>query len=338
MTGASGAAPKHAFTVEEDAQPYDLDPSSRLVIDEARARGIEVEILAPRAEYYRLQYAGRSVTVRESLSELTSAVALSRCDDKRITSGILRKAGLSVAAQLEAGSTERNRAFLAHYGTIVVKPARGEQGRGVCVGIRSEEALEAAIQHAREVSATVLLEELVEGMDLRLIVINGELVAAAVRVPPAIVGDAQHSVRELIAMKSKQREAETSGESKIPIDVETVRCVFDAGYALDDILPAGKSILVRRAANLHTGGTIHDVTASLHPALVEVGIRAAKALEIPVVGLDLMVPSPDQSRYWIIEANERPGLANHEPQPTAQRFVDFLFPETRPLSTERGLC
>jgi hypothetical protein len=27
-----------------------------------------------------------------------------------------------------------------------------------------------------------------------------------------------------------------------------------------------------------------------------------------------------------IEANERPGLANHEPQPTAERFIDLLFP------------
>ena len=27
-----------------------------------------------------------------------------------------------------------------------------------------------------------------------------------------------------------------------------------------------------------------------------------------------------------IEANERPGLANHEPQPTAERFVDLLVP------------
>jgi hypothetical protein len=31
----------------------------------------------------------------------------------------------------------------------------------------------------------------------------------------------------------------------------------------------------------------------------------------------------------IIEANERPGLANHEPQPTAERFIDFLFPHSR---------
>jgi D-alanine-D-alanine ligase-like ATP-grasp enzyme len=46
------------------------------------------------------------------------------------------------------------------------------------------------------------------------------------------------------------------------------------------------------------------------------------------VGLDFVVPSVDGPRYWIIEANERPGLANHEPQPTAERFVDLLFPQT----------
>ena len=85
---------------------------------------------------------------------------------------------------------------------------------------------------------------------------------------------------------------------------------------------------VRKTANLHTGGTIHDVTARLHPALAEAARRAAEALEIPVVGLDLMVPDVEQPDHVFIEANERPGLANHEPQPTAQRFVDLLFPQT----------
>jgi hypothetical protein len=47
-----------------------------------------------------------------------------------------------------------------------------------------------------------------------------------------------------------------------------------------------------------------------------------------VVGLDLTVPSVRAASYAIIEANERPGLANHEPQPTAERFVDLLFPQT----------
>ena len=86
---------------------------------------------------------------------------------------------------------------------------------------------------------------------------------------------------------------------------------------------------VRRTANLHTGGTIHDVTARLHPKLAEAAVRASRALEIPVVGLDFMVPAIDGEDYAIVEANERPGLANHEPQPTAERFIDLLFPQTR---------
>ncbi|WP_324275052.1 hypothetical protein [Blastococcus brunescens] len=34
---------------------------------------------------------------RESLSEFTTAVALSRCDDKRVTRRIMRRAGVRVA-------------------------------------------------------------------------------------------------------------------------------------------------------------------------------------------------------------------------------------------------
>ena len=58
-------------------------------------------------------------------------------------------------------------------------------------------------------------------------------------------------------------------------------------------------------------------------------IKARQVLQIPVVGFDFMVPRVDGPDYRVIEANERPGLANHEPQPTAEKFIDFLFPETR---------
>ena len=86
---------------------------------------------------------------------------------------------------------------------------------------------------------------------------------------------------------------------------------------------------MRRTANLHTGGTIEDVTAELHPEIAAAAVRAAEALDIPVTGIDFLVPDVAGSDYVFIEANERPGLANHEPQPTAERFVDLLFPETR---------
>lgn len=306
----------------------DLDPSSRLIIEEARRRGIAVEVEAPRAEYFRLRHGGRVISCRESLSDLTSAVAMSRCDDKRVTARVLRAAGLRTPEQVEAGDMARELAFLREHGQLVVKPARGEQGRGVCVGIRTPDALASAIERAAMVGSPVLLEQLVSGQDLRVIVIGGELAAAALRCPPQVRGDGEHTVRDLIAAQSLRRAAESAGESKIPLDEETRRCVREAGFELSDVLPNGRELQVRGAANVHTGGTIHDVTERLHPALREVARRAADVLEMPVVGLDLVVPSIQESAYWILEANERPGLANHEPQPLAARFVDLLFPGT----------
>jgi GNAT-family acetyltransferase (TIGR03103 family) len=314
---------------------YDaLNPYARIIVDEARRRGIGVELLDPEEGYFALTLGGRSITCRESLSELTSAIAMSRCDDKRITRKLLAAAGLHVPAQQVAGDADRDRSFLEQHGRVVVKPARGEQGAGVAVDISDAAEMQAAIDAAGRISGQVLIESFAEGEDLRIIVIDYRVVAAALRKPAEVTGDGRHDLRSLIGKQSRRRAAATDGESCIPLDDETRRCLGRQGLSLDDVLPQGKAVRVREAANLHTGGTLHDVTASLSPALRAVAERAARALAIPVVGLDLMVPDPAGEDYAFIEANERPGLANHEPQPTAERFVDFLFPQTMQVTDE----
>ena len=180
-------------------------------------------------------------------------------------------------------------------------------------------------------SAISMLESFHEGLDLRIVVIGFEVVAAAIRRPAQVVGDGHHSILQLIEAQSRRRQAATDGESRIPVDAETERTVQAAGYEFTHILPAGEVLAVRRAANLHTGGCLEDVTDILHPVLADAAVRAARALDIPVVGLDLMVPAADQPEYVFIEANERVGLANHEPQPTAERFIDLLFPHRQPV-------
>jgi len=56
--------------------------------------------------------------------------------------------------------------------------------------------------------------------------------------------------------------------------------------------------------------------------------KAALALDTPVVGLNFIISDPSEPKYVIVEANERPHLVNHEPQPTAERFIDHLFPQS----------
>lgn len=320
------------FTVPLDDQG--LNPYARLITDEARRRGIMVEVIDAAGGFFRLTHGGRTVRCRESLSELTSAVAMSICDDKAVTRRIVERAGVVVPEQLEVagdGHAEME-AFLRRHGKIVVKPARGEQGKGVAVGLDTMEAVTAAVASARTVSDRIIVEQHVTGEDLRLVVIDYKLVAAAVRRPPRVVGDGRSGIRALIDRQSRRRAAATGGESRIPVDDEAMRCLAGQGHGLDDVLAEGVEIVVRKAANLHAGGTIHDVTGEVHPRLVDAAIRAAQAIEIPVVGIDFVVAAPDRPDYAFIEANERPGLANHEPQPTAERFMDLLFPQSVPVS------
>ncbi|WP_292060336.1 N-acetylglutaminylglutamine synthetase [Brevundimonas sp. UBA5936] len=303
-----------------------LNPYARIIVDEARRRGIQTDIIDSEGGLFRLSWGGRSVRCRESLSELTSAVALSICDDKRVTRRIVEAAGVRVPRRIDPQDLGAIDEALETYGQLVVKPARGEQGKGVAVGLKSMADVQAALLRARRICPEVLVEEQVEGEDLRLVVIDYEVVACAVRRPPRVIGDGRSTLRALIEHQSRRRAAATAGESSIPIDAETERTLAEAGYGLDDVAGEGEEILVRKAANLHLGGTIHDVTDEVHPVLVEAAVAAARAIDIPVTGIDLMVRAPNQPDYAFIEANERPGLANHEPRPTAERFIDLLFP------------
>ncbi len=307
----------------------DLNPYARIIADEALRRGIWVEVLDAETGEMRLTHGGRSVLTRESLSEFTSAIAMCRCDDKRLTRRLVSEAGITVPRARLATFDEGDYDFLREVGEVVVKPTRGEQGKGITVGILADsgpDELAAALARAKKQHPEVLIEQRVSGSDLRLVVIDGRVVAAALRLPPEIIGTGDHTVRELILAASRRRSAATGGESRIPVDEVTEATIAEAGWKLDDVLPEGTRLCVRHTANLHQGGTIHDVTSQVSAELCRVGVAAAEAIGIPVTGIDLLVPDVAGDDYAFIEANERPGLANHEPQPTAAAFVDYLFP------------
>lgn len=306
-----------------------LNPYARIIVEEAYKRGIDVHVDDASAGLFTLCMGGRRIRCRESLSDLTSAVSMTLCQDKSLTQKTLHTADLRVPAQQLAGNADDNLAFLEDHGAVVVKPLDGEQGNGVAVNLTTLEEINQAIEQARRFDSRVLLESFHEGLDLRIVVIGYEVVAAAIRHPAEVIGDGVHDIKTLIEAQSRRRQAATGGESRIPMDEETERTLRGAGLSYDSVLPASQRLAVRRTANLHTGGILEDVTERLHPVLADAAVRAARALDIPVVGLDLMVRAADQPDYVFIEANERAGLANHEPQPTAERFVDLLFPHTR---------
>jgi GNAT-family acetyltransferase (TIGR03103 family) len=319
-------------TFEHLEVPAGYDRCNRyttVIVDEALQRGLDVEIIDSTRGELRLSSEHRSMVTIESMSELTSATALRRCDHKLVTRRVLTAAGLPVAPGRLATFDDADLDFLRTWRDIVVKPARGEQGWGITVGVTEREQLERACADAGSVCPEVLLEARCEGDDLRVVVIDDAVVAASVRRPATVVGNGTDDVATLISELSAEREARTAGASRVPLDDATEAVVAAAGHTFESVLPPGEPLTVRRTANLHTGGTMHDVTDSLHPAIAAAAVAATRAIGIPVAGVDLIVPDPSGEDFTIIEVNEQPGLANHEPRPTVERFVDLLFPETR---------
>ena len=208
----------------------DLNPYARIIADEAVRRGIRVEVLDAETGEMRLSHGGRSVITRESLSEYTSAVAMSRCDDKRLTRRIVGEAGVTVARGRLATFDAADHEFLAEVGDVVVKPTRGEQGKGITVGVADAAELDAALARAREQHPEVLIEQRATGEDLRLVVIDHRVVAAALRKPAEVIGTGKHTIAELIETTSRRRAAATGGESRIPLDEVTEGTVRDAGW------------------------------------------------------------------------------------------------------------
>jgi GNAT-family acetyltransferase (TIGR03103 family) len=326
---AYSVVPRNISNEEHLAQPDfgdELTPYSMIIINEARKRGIRIDILDPIGNYFALSYGGTNITCRESLTDMTSSIAISRCRDIRTTAKTLKKAGLNVPDQHIADTSINNQAFMEKHGSIVVKPCIRTRNAGTTVDVQTKEELQKAIKSAKKIYQDVMLREMIDGQNMRILVIGFKVVAAAVRKAPIIVGNGEHTILQLVEKQSRRREQATQGENTIPIDKELSHMVQEAGYCLDYILPKGRELQVRKASNLHFGGTVHDVTDDLHPDLIDAAVNAAYALDTPVVGLDFIVADPSQPEYVIVEANERPHLLNHESHHTAERFIDFLFP------------
>ena len=68
---------------------------------------------------------------------------------------------------------------------VVVKPLDANHGRGVSINLTEDEQVEVAFGKAKENARgrSVLVESYIEGFDHRMLVVNGELVAVAKRVP-----------------------------------------------------------------------------------------------------------------------------------------------------------
>ena len=315
-----------------------LGPSTGAIVEAAAARGIPWRRLT-QGSLVQFGWGSKQRRIQAAEIDATSAVAESIAQDKDLTKRLLHAAGVPVPLGRPVESLDDAWAVALEVGLpVVVKPQDGNQGKGVTVNITERAQLEDAYRVAEEYG-TVMVERFLPGHDFRLLVVGDQLVAAARREPPQVLGDDIHTVRELVDLVNldpRRGEGHATPLTKIRLDDIAVARLTTQGLTPDSVPPKGQRIILRNNANLSTGGSATDVTDDVHPDVAARAVAAAQMVGLHICGVDLVCESVlhpiEEQAGGIVEVNAAPGLRMHlapsygKPRAIGQAMVDLVFP------------
>ncbi len=325
------------------AQRRALGPSTASLVKAARDRDIPWIRLNDRS-LIQLGHGRYQQRIQATVTSETHQIAVELASDKEETNRILADLGLPVPQQQLIYDAEAAAQAAERIGyPVVVKPLNANHGRGISVGLRTPETVQAAFGHAREHSNGVIVESFIEGLDHRMLVVDGKLIAVSKRVPGHVVGDGEQTVEQLIAQVNSDPRRGVGHEkvlTRIELDHQALRLLEKAGLTKDSVPPKGEVVFLRSTANLSTGGTAIDVTDIVHPDNREMAVRAVKAIGLDVGGVDFLCSditrSYKETGAAICEVNAAPGFRMHvapsegKPRDVAGPVMDMLFPPGTP--------
>jgi cyanophycin synthetase len=327
-----------ALQLRAQDQHVRLGPSTASIVRAATVRGIPTRRLND-GSLVQLGWGSKQHRILAAETDRTSAIGESIAQDKELTKSLLRSVGVPVPEGYPVKSADEAWSVACEIGPpVVVKPQYGNQGRGVACNLVTREQVTAAFDAARQEGSSILVERFAPGCDHRLLVVGDRVVAAARREPPQVTGDGQSTIEQLVERANRdprRGEDHATCLSKLRLDSIALAVLAEQGLTSASVLPAGQVAVLRRNANLSTGGSAADVTDLVHPDLAARAVDAAKIVGLDIAGVDVVccdVSRPlEEQGGVIVEVNAAPGLRMHLepssgiPRPVGEAIVETMF-------------
>lgn len=313
-----------------------LGPSTACIVDAAKARNIPIIRLINKGNLVQLGYGNKCHHIWTAETDRTPAIAESISRDKDLTKTLLQSCGVPVPQGYIVSNEEEAWEVAEDIGLpVVVKPCDGNHGRGVFIELSKQEEIKSAYHVALNEGSEVLVEKYIPGIEHRVLVVGGKLVAATRGDSVSVIGDGSSTVSELIEsqINSDPRRGNTEDHplNLIRLDSAARMEIAHQGYDSDSIIPVGMQILIQR-----NGNHAFDVTDEVHPSTAAIASLAARVIGLDIAGIDLVVndisrPLSEQGGA-IVEVNAGPSLLMHikpavgTPRPVGKAIVENLFP------------
>ena len=260
--------------------------------------------------------------MQASKTSLDSYVSVLMMENKVGTKKVLERAGISVPGGYEYTSPEAGMADYRMYAgkPVVIKPKSTNFGLGITILKHNydETDFKAALQIAFEHDNTVLIEKFIPGREFRIFIINDEVVGILHRVPANVTGDGVLNIGQLIDRKNEdplRGKGYRTPLEKIRKGREEEMFLKQQGMDFNTVPKEGEVVYLRENSNISTGGDSIDFTDDIDDSYKAIAVEAAKALNVKITGLDMMIQdihapaTPDN--YAIIEMNFNPAIHIH---------------------------
>ncbi len=316
-----------------------LGPSTGSIIEEAEARGIPW-IRLNKYSLCQLGYGRNQKRVQATVTSQTSSIGVEIAGDKEDTKYLLQQAEIPIPRgeiiKTQAGLEDAVKSL--RY-PLVIKPINGNHGRGVTTNIENWDQAVNAMENAKRISNSVIVEQYITGDDYRILVINYRMVAAAKRLAAQVIGNGKSSVKELIDLTNLDPRRGFGHEkvlTSISIDSILHKQLETQSLTLESIPEKGRAVILKDTANLSTGGTSVDVTDIVHPSIVFMAERISRVVGLDICGIDFITKDISktvaETRGAVIEVNAGPGFRMHLapaeglPRNVAAPVIDMLYP------------
>jgi cyanophycin synthetase len=289
---------------------------SQLLLDAARRRNVPAMTITGNSSLWQFGWGRASERFWLSASNADGMVGNRIAADKEVAKRLFRQLGIPTCASQLVGPQQDPQAAAKSIGwPCVVKPLGFGKGIGVTIDIRDPATLDRAVALARRSSEFLVVEAHMPGDDHRLVIVDGELVAAVRREAARVTGDGTHTVAQLLAALNQDRKGppRTAGFLR-PIDggQALTKVLATQGMTSDTVPEPGQAVRLTATSSWWQGGSGTDVLDRVHPQIRLLAEQLAGVLRLRIAGIDYVTPditrSVDEAGGAFLEAKTVPGV------------------------------
>lgn len=333
------------------AKPYllhgfeDLELSTQDVLKEAIKIGIKVRIIDADENIIELAFGDHVEHVKSAnMTRLDSLISYFLMENKVATKVILDEGGLRVPQGVSFNHMDEAKAYYTSLPNraFVVKPKNTNYGLGITIFRSKPDEADYidSLSFAYKEDKTVLIEDYIEGTELRFYIQDHQTLGIVERQPAHVVGDGTSTIGELIdevntnPLRGRDHKAPLTIIEKGKIEALQLK---NNGFTFDSVPDKNQVVYLRENSNVSTGGISIDRTDETHDGYKRIAEKASELLEANFCGVDIIIKdytqAPSEDNYGIIEANFNPMIAIHRfpgegtPRLLGKAMLEQLFPE-----------